>query len=410
MIAPKYHVYFMLDQNKYICKSGEYTPVDFRPYLQDLNYTRRMTKKGADEINFTANDKILDEKVSGLVYGANIAISSIADILKPLSLNCQIMRENPDGTTQEVACGFLATMPSYRPKGTSADLAFKFDGYLNLWEGILIYGNSNLPYGEINQKINSFANNYIQNVAQARAVAAGKSLSMTAGISTGTWINILQSFDSYKTLKEFICERCDNTTGQGPFNVYWDIFDQHGALYRRYTFATDDTFGITRSDWSAHYPADIDQTSATQISAGEVAGFASCILAVGNGETSSDSDVNTAILDREVDSSAVSDYGYWESIYQNSSISTPSVLKIHALTELSNASNPVWQPKIKLTGRQVEPRPGAGNKRIWLGDTITIQNDEDITGMTSGQFRVSELRVDISSTNAETIMPTLDGR
>ena len=43
-----------------------------------------------------------------------------------------------------------------------------------------------------------------------------------------------------------------------------------------------------------------------------------------------------------------------------------------------------------------------------LCDIITIENTEDLTGMTNGKFRVNELEVDISANGAETIVPVLE--
>jgi hypothetical protein len=37
-----------------------------------------------------------------------------------------------------------------------------------------------------------------------------------------------------------------------------------------------------------------------------------------------------------------------------------------------------------------------------------INNSEDLTGMTNGEFRVNELSVDVTSTGDETITPVLE--
>ena len=76
-------------------------------------------------------------------------------------------------------------------------------------------------------------------------------------------------------------------------------------------------------------------------------------------------------------------------------------------TKLNNESNPIWQPQITLHGKQVAPKP-TGTNKIWIGDTITIKNDVDLTGMTNGKFRVNELEVKISASGDETITPTLE--
>lgn len=86
----------------------------------------------------------------------------------------------------------------------------------------------------------------------------------------------------------------------------------------------------------------------------------------------------------------------------------------------------LWQPEIQLSGRQFFPMPAYRGENaypsvednrsskyvgngwgIGLGDWIAIQNREDMTGMTSGTFRVEELEVTVDATGAEIIKPTL---
>lgn len=66
----------------------------------------------------------------------------------------------------------------------------------------------------------------------------------------------------------------------------------------------------------------------------------------------------------------------------------------------------IWEPEIELLGTQVNPTP-EGPCKIWIGDTVTLQNSEDCTGMTSGNFRVNALAVTVDANNAEEITPTL---
>ena len=107
------------------------------------------------------------------------------------------------------------------------------------------------------------------------------------------------------------------------------------------------------------------------------------------------------------DVDAIVEYGYKETMYQDSSISTRSVLKRNMQAELWNKANPIWQPQITLHGKQVAPTP-AGKNKIWIGDTITVNNSADLTGMTNGDFRVNELEVDISAGGDELIRPVLE--
>ena len=74
---------------------------------------------------------------------------------------------------------------------------------------------------------------------------------------------------------------------------------------------------------------------------------------------------------------------------------------------LFNDSNPIWKPQITLHGKQVAPKP-TGTNKIWIGDTITINNAVDLTGMTNGDFRINELNVAVSSAGDELITPVLE--
>lgn len=354
---------------------------DCRRLAQNLSWTRRRTKMGADEIDFTLNDVLFAKWCEE--RGADINT-----MLRPIALECRIVREGI-----EVCGGFLATMPGYSPNGTSADLAMRFDGFLNLLGGVYIY-----PIGTVTGRMGALVQRFITE-ANARAANAGKAYGFTAG-TISTLASVQHTFDNYKATKEWICDRCDNITGAGPFDVYF-----HPD--KTYDVIGDDDFGDVIRDWVAYYPTRLNDVSATSISADEVSGFASTVIGIGAGEVSSDSALNTAITSVQTYSPAVTQYGYYENILQDSSVSRQTTLDNNVATELSNASTIIWEPRIQLSGRLVAPKP-SGERKIWIGDVITIENSEDLTGQTSGQFRVNELPVSVSATNAETIAPTLE--
>ena len=351
-----------------------------QPLVQNLTWARRRTMAGVDSIDFTLNDVLFAQ-------WCERRNTTIQDMLKPYALDCRIIR---NGTP--VVGGFLATMPAYSPRGTSADLQLRFDGYTNLLAGVYMY-----PVGTQSGEAGSIFASWIQ-VADSRASAAGKAFDFTAG-TVSTFPTIQQNFDNYKTIKDAIADRADNLTGAGQFDLYWDAD-------RTYNIIKDEDFGTQIVDYSIMYPM-AGTVGAVSISAGEVDGFASSIIAVGAGEISSDATKNTAITYMSTDSDAVSEYGYAETMYQESSISVQATLERNADARLADASNGRWQPEITLTGREVSPVP-SGERKIWIGDTVRIQNNEDMTGQTSGWFRVQELEVSVGDTGAETIKPVLE--
>lgn len=360
---------------------------DCRRLAQNLTYTRRRTKFGADSIDFTINDVLFDKWCQDRGYTIN-------DLLKPIALECRLVRDGID-----IVGGFLATMPSYSPLQRSANLALKFDGFLNLLEGFYIRNTStNLPLGTVSGRANVLVTNMI-NMANNVSNAAGKGYHLTAG-HADVLANITHTFDNYKTVKDWICDRCNNTTGAGPFEVYF-----HAD--KTYDIYADSNFGDVITDWVAFFPTMLNNTSATSISAAEVEGFASAVVGIGSGEISANAQENTAVFRFTKDNPAIAEFGYKEVLYQDSSVSTGSVLLRNINAELDNKCDPTWKPEITLHGLQVAPKPSGSNK-IWVGDTIVINNSLDLTGMTNGDFRVNELTVVISAGGDETITPVLE--
>lgn len=360
---------------------------DCRPLAQNLKYIRRRTKIGADEIDFTINDVLFNRWCEDRQTNIN-------NLLKPLALECRLVRNGV-----EVVGGFLATMPSYTPLNTSANLALRFDGFLNLLAGVYIRNTStNLPRGFVQGPAGALVSNMIV-FADTVARNAGKAYNFVTGY-IDSLPNIQHTFDNYKTVKDWICDRCDNATGAGPFDVYFHA-------NKRYDIYSDSNFGDVITDWIAFYPTLLNNTSATSIQAAEVGDIATAVFGLGTGEVSPDATKNTAVNAFVSDVDAIAEYGYKETMYQDSSIATRSVLRRNMQAELWNKANPVWQPQITLHGKQVAPTP-SGPKKIWIGDTITVNNSADLTGMTNGDFRVNELEVDISAGGDELIRPVLE--
>lgn len=358
-----------------------------RRLAQNLQWSRKRTKVGADSIDFTINDALFNQ----WCLDRNTTIN---DLLKPLALECRVLRNGV-----ELVGGFLATMPAYQPLQTSANLNMHFDGFLNLLAGVYVRNTStNLPMGTITGAAGTMVSNMID-FADTVALNAGKAYGFTEG-AIDVLPSITHTFDNYKTVKDWICDRCDNTTGAGPFDVYF-----HAD--KTYDVRADDNFGDVITDWVATFPGTLSGTSATSINAPEVSGFASAVIGLGAGEVSANADENTALFRFTEDNQAVVEYGYFETLYQDSSISTGSVLERNIDAELWNTANPIWQPQITLHGRQVAPIP-TGSAKIWIGDTIIINNSLDLTGMTNGDFRVNELNVEVTAAGDETITPVLE--
>lgn len=360
---------------------------DCRIIAENLTYTRRRTRFGSDSIDFVLNDVIFSRWLAQRNY-------TLSEVLRPMALECRLVRNGID-----IIGGFLATMPSYTPLQTSATLEMHFDGYLNLLAGVYIRDtSSNLPLGTVSGACGTMVEDMVT-LANRISGDAGKSYGLNSG-TIDVLPNITHTFDNYTTVKDWICERCDNISGAGPFEVYF-----HAD--KTYDVVADSNFGDVINNWIAYYPTILNGASVTTIQAKENQGFASAVIGLGSGDVSPIASENTALFDFVQNDAAIDKYGYMETIYQNSSISNSSVLFNNMQAELKYNSNPEWRPQITLHGKQVAPTPSGGNK-IWIGDTITINNSLDLTGMTNGQFRVNELKVEISTGGDETISPTLE--
>lgn len=354
---------------------------DIRSFAVGLKWVRRRTKLGADEIDFSVNDKVF----SNWCEERNTDLNTV---LRPFALECRVLRNGV-----EVIGGFLATMPAYAPMGDSATLSLKFDGFLNLLNGVYIS-----PIGTVTGRMGDLVKQFID-LANTRSGDAGKSYNFIAN-TIGTLAKIDHTFDNYKTVKDWICDRCNNTTGAGPFDVYF-------YADKRYDVKASNKFGDNITNYVINYPTILNGASAINISADEISGIATSVIGIGAGEVSSNKAKNTAIISKATNSEMVNKYGYYETLIQESSISKQSTLNQKVQTELYYDSNPIWKPTISLVGNIIEPTPNADIK-IWIGDVVTIKNDEDLTGMTNGTFKVNELAVTVSAANGEQIAPILE--
>lgn len=352
---------------------------DVSEIAENLTWRKCRTNSGVDEIDFTLNDKIFSE-------WCEKRGTTISQMLMPYALDARIIRNG-----EALLGGYLATMPAYQPQNDSANLALRFDGYMNLLAGVYLR-----PTATVTKEAGLMVKDWID-FAEAKATAAGKPFGITAG-NIQTLNSIQRTFDNYKPVKEAITDLTDNVDGAGQFDVI---------------FNPDRSYDITNQlgrdivAWQLNYPAQLGGQGVATISAQEVQGFASHVITLGAGETSSDPDKSTVIVSEETDSDAVLNFAYVEQLNQYSSISRQTTLNSHALADLNNASKVRWMPDITLLGRQTPPSPTA-DYGLWIGDTVWLENTADYTGQTSGKFRINVLEVSRSATGAETVKPTLE--
>ena len=354
---------------------------DLSNVAQNLSWSRCRTNYGVDEIDFTVNDQVLAD----WCIQRN---TTIDQIMKPYALDARIVRNG-----EAVAGGFLATRPAYQPRNASANLQFRFDGYLNLLAGVYIH-----PTPLVTKRADQMIVDWIT-MAETRATTAGKGFGLTFDSAHSDELpTVERTFDSYKTIKEAITQMTDNVDGAGIFDV---IFNPD----RSYTITN--TLGRDITTWQLYFPPRLGGQSVATISADEVQGFASHIITLGAGETSSDPAKSTVITAESTNSEAVAEFGYVEALTQYSSVSRQSTLDGHNEADLREASNCFWAPNITLTGSQTPPSP-TEEYGLWIGDTIYLENTADKTGATSGWFKINAIEVSVSANGAETIRPIIE--
>lgn len=190
----------------------------------------------------------------------------------------------------------------------------------------------------------------------------------------------------------------DNVEGAGLFDV---IFNPDRSYY------ITANLGREITSWQLYYPPRLAGQSVSSISAEEVQGFASKVITLGAGETSSDPAKSTVITSESVNAEAVAEFGYCETLTQYSSVSRQATLDGHNAADLRVASNCFWEPNITLAGSQTPPSP-TEEYGLWIGDTVYLENTADPTGATSGWFRIQAIEVKVSAQGAESITPIIE--
>lgn len=354
---------------------------DLRNIAQDLTWSRCRTNYGVDEIDFTLNDQIFAKWCED-------RNTSIDQIMKPYALDCRVIRNG-----EQVAGGFLATRPAYNPQNASANLQFRFDGYINLLAGVYIY-----PTATQTKRADQMIQDWIT-IAETRSSNAGKAFGFTYDSAHSEQLATIQrGFDNYKPIKEAITQMTDNVEGAGLFDV---IFNPDRSYY------ITANLGREITSWQLYYPPRLAGQSVSSISAEEVQGFASKVITLGAGETSADPAKSTVITSESINAEAVAEFGYCETLTQYSSVSRQSTLDGHNAADLRVASNCFWEPNITLTGSQTPPSP-TEEYGLWIGDTVYLENTADPTGATSGWFRIQAIEVKVSAQGAESITPIIE--
>jgi hypothetical protein len=175
------------------------------------------------------------------------------------------------------------------------------------------------------------------------------------------------TIDMYKTLKDFLLEKTDNTTGTGEFDVY---VNPEGSLSIHKRYGADLTGRVTLT-----YPETEDRYGIRSISFPPWNNYFSHYTVVGNGEGFGTG--GTAIRATASNNDTLANTGYWEGCSNDSNISIMQTLQNKATGFVSGTETPFTYPTISIGANKINIRPHTtASADIWVGDIINI----DIVG------------------------------
>lgn len=285
-----------------------------------------------------------------------------------------------DGNS-EVIGGWLTATPPFS-FGAAADTTatFSFATYLGLCVGAYLKP----PYS-YNDNFNDVATEAIEEIVE-RTFLAGSIWPISPGTSDTIPI-VSGSLEAPKTLKDFLVERADNTTGTGTFDVYVDPSGEI-TLHTKYGFDISDANTFV-------YPDDATSYGIKQLDFGSWDNFVSdmFLTGAGNGYSSTSGAEGAAIFATARNDDTIANTGYWEHAESESDISDQTTLNAKATSYVRNTDKPFSTPNLKIDGDPFKVYAHDQGGDLWLGDVITINTEgwaEDILPL----ITPLELRID----------------
>ncbi|QHJ77135.1 MAG: hypothetical protein [Bacteriophage sp.] len=286
--------------------------------------------------------------------------------------------------------GVLDAFPQIQTSSLDADITLTFQSWLGLMAGMEV-----MPPQSLTGPLDQILVTKVQQAVEASAVAA-----MPYPVSIGTHIEQLAAVtwtvDNVMTLKDFLVQRTDNSTGAGPFDINFTP-DGQFEVWQHYGVDTSDSITYTAGDDKANvesvdYPAwDGYNTDVIMSGAGN-----------GYGVEGSTITAHASSADSR------RRHMYHAAIAQDSSISTQDVLNRAATQQLKYAESPAAIPEITINATRLGLKVcehGLGGD-LWLGDTISMIMTGIYAGMPSPddhKLRVNQLDITLEPTNNVTV-------
>lgn len=289
--------------------------------------------------------------------------------------------------------GVLDAFPQIQASSMDADITLTFQSWLGLMAGVPVMPPQSLS-GHLDQLLVTKVRDAITTSATGAApypISVGSHIDQLASV---TW-----TVDNVMTLKDFLVQRTDNSTGATPFDINFTP-DGEFEVWQHMGADTSGQFAFTVGDKatnvvSVDYPA-WDGYNTDVIMSG-----------AGNGYGAEGSTI-TAHAWSEASRRR---HFYRAAIAQDSSISTQDVLNKAATQRLKYADTPASIPIITINASDLGLKvcEHATDGDLWLGDTIKMVMTGIYEGMPSpsnGLLRVDQLDISVDQNFIETVKIT----
>ena len=309
----------------------------------------------------------------------------ITRMFTPIKSTVKIVQQTSPTVSGTVVGGWLSQTPAFS-FGNSADASvlFTFSTYLGLTAGAYIKP----PYS-YNDNFNDVAQYQIERIVE-RTIIAGAPWPISPGTSDVLAV-VSDVLEAPKSLKDFLLERADNTTGTGSFDVYDDP-DGVITLYEKY--GVDISSEVTFS-----YPDMGGKYDVKTISFPEWSNFVSDVFltGAGNGYATTSGAEGAAIFSTATNDDTIANTGYWEIATSESDISVQAVLDDKATSYVKNTDMAFVTPTITLDGDRFLLYDHDQGGDLWLGDSVFV----DATGWTDPLLPlVTPIKLRINSIDA----------
>lgn len=351
---------------------------DLGRLARNLTWTvNRNPKVGYDKISFSVDQ-------GAFANWCSEHHARLSQMILPIKTDCQIwVRNSPSETAVCVAHGYLYQMPALEANNDAMDFKFEFyDQFLKL------AGASRIPNGTRYE--NWYADDLCSDlIIKAQQRQGNYGFGFSRGNSLTTRKTITRQYDDWKPVSEAIAEMTDNTTGQGPFDVWID---------KDYKWQFANTRGRD-SGLTFVYPFDPAQETIPMSALPEypdVPELMTAIRAVGEGQG------DAALSVYLSNSYGISNYGYVEGYKQYSGISRDDTLRQKANADLDNAMYPDPAPVITANGVFIDWA------KFGVGDRINYRNDAAVGYGVQGHVRVKTIDVNCDDNRNESVKLTTE--